>query len=145
MEITYELGNVFMGTGNAVHNAEVLRILLDCSVNLNLSFLRHHKVPPLYASGVVYLRDKTWKDIPALYKKKRGDCKSLAPALAAEYLNKGIAAKPVFRFKKVAANKILYHILVMVPNKNGYEKKLYEDPSVRLGMGLNDSWQVLDM
>jgi hypothetical protein len=145
MEITFDLVHVFNGRGNAVHNAEALKILLDCLVNLNLAYLRHTKARPLYSGIVRYQRGKIWMPIPSLYKARFGDCKSLAAALVAEYRSKGIAAAPVFRFKERKDGSVLYHILVMVPKCNGYEKKLYEDPSARLGMGLNDVWEILDI
>lgn len=145
MKITYDLVHVFNGRANDVHNAEALRILLDCLVNLNLSYLGYTKVAPLYASGVRYRKGKIWLPIPSLYSQGWGDCKSLAAALVAEYRRQGIKAAPVFRFQRRSDGYTLYHILVMVPDKNGYEKRLYEDPSRRLGMGANAPWEVLDI
>jgi hypothetical protein len=144
MKITYDLPHVFNGRASDVHNAQAVKILLDCLVNLNLSYLSYTTVPPLYSSGVRYRRGKIWLPIPSLYSQGWGDCKSLAAALVAEYRRKGIKAAPVFRFQKRADGSMLYHILVMVPDKNGYEKQLYEDPSRRLGMGSN-AWEVLDI
>lgn len=143
MDITFSLSHVFHGTAGYRENAIALRILLTCLIDLNCAFLSTPgvKVKPLYTSGVRYQRGKKWLTIYDLYKLKKGDCKSLTAALVAEYRRQGIVAVPVFRFKRRKDGSLLFHILVLVPNKDGYEKKLYEDPSKRLGMG--NEWQVL--
>ncbi len=154
MDITFSLPHVFNGHGNDRTNAVALEILLKCLVRLNLAYLRSAPgTPGLYSMGVRYWRPpphptarekafgRLWQTIPEMMKTKKADCKSLTGALVAEYLNKGIKCKPVFRFKKRADGSTLYHILVMVPGENGYEKTLWEDPSKKLGMG--NEWEPL--
>ena len=92
---------------------------------------RGHTVPTLYGSGVVYARTTWWENIPALYKRQWGDCKSLSCTLVAEYQMRGINAKPVFRFNPLPTSTD-YHILVQNGNK-------YEDPSKVLGMGKDEN------
>jgi hypothetical protein len=62
----------------------------------------------------------------------------------AEYLMQGIHCEPQFRFMPGnASGGNDYHILVMVPLANGYDRKVFEDPSKKLGMGL-DEWAHFD-
>ncbi|MGH9966569.1 MAG: hypothetical protein ACREBG_01880 [Pyrinomonadaceae bacterium] len=129
MQIIYNLPHVFNGSSH-VEDAYALRALLDCLVRLNLAFLRNHPVQNLYRSGVIYGRTTWWEPIPALYRRKYGDCKSLSAALIAEYVINGIEAKPVFRFNPRGDAKD-FHILVQTMNG-------FEDPSKRLGMGKNE-------
>ncbi|MDX1371014.1 MAG: transglutaminase domain-containing protein [Nitrososphaeraceae archaeon] len=104
-------------------------------VSINLDYLRRHSVPILYRSGVRYGRTKLWEPIPELYSRGFGDCKSLASALTAEYKNKGIKARPVYRWIPNNYGGRDFHVLVETPERNGYQKKLFEDPSRILGMG----------
>jgi hypothetical protein len=60
--------------------------------------------------------------------KKRADCKSLAPALVAQYRHAGKKAACVFRFNPRVSGYLDFHILVQFPNGT------FEDPSERLGM-----------
>jgi hypothetical protein len=135
MQIVYNLPHVFSLEASRVENAEVLRCLLECLVQVNLAFLRcHPRVRTLYKSGVVYGRTKEWEPIPALFERGYGDCKSLSAALIAEYVMAGKQAAPVFRFSPGSYRgdgSILYHILVQTP-------KRVEDPSRVLGMGQNE-------
>ena len=155
MEIGLNLPHVFNPGSSQVDNACALRALLDCMVALNLAYLRYHSAAPLYRSGVVYGRTKIWEPTPALYLPnkhprqsermqlwepmglsggaKRGDCKSLACALIAEYHNQGIKDYPEFRFVKRADGSgfLDFHILVRTPAGN-------EDPSRKLGMGAEE-------
>jgi hypothetical protein len=143
MRVCFNLMHVFNGRPSDIDNSFVLRSLLDCLTQINQAFLERHRVPLLYQSGVFYKRTKVWEAIPALYRRGYGDCKSLACALAAEYLSKGIEAQAVFRWIKNGRGPEGggrdYHILVYVPKKNGYENKLFEDPSKKLGMGQDET------
>lgn len=119
---------------------------MACLVRLNVAFLKHHTVPGLYRSGVVYGRTTIWDTIPALYAKRYGDCKSLAAALCAQYLlgldpdgRNGAQlpegpqqCKPVFRWNPNLQGGRDFHILVLTPYG-------YEDPSKRLGMGSDEN------
>lgn len=92
----------------------------------------------MYDSGVKYGRTEQWDNILALYKRGIGDCKSLTAALVAEYYIQGIKAKPVFRSANNWQGGRNYHILVLVPGRNGIDKKEFEDPSRKLGMGADE-------
>lgn len=127
MDITFSVPHVFYQGSSQDENADALRILLDALIRVNLAYLHHHSVPALYQAGVVYGRTEIWDSIPALYARKFGDCKSLTAALVAQYLIKGIEAKPEFRFLPMPDGSTEYHILVRVNGVN-------EDPSKRLGM-----------
>jgi hypothetical protein len=109
----------------------VLKALLDCLVNINLAFLRRYpKTLGLYQSGVTYGRTLWWEPIPALYSRTKGDCKSLATALVAQYQMQGIPSQPVFRWMKNSKDNTDFHILVQTPSG-------FEDPSKILGMDKN--------
>lgn len=140
MRICFDLGPIFERQSSDVQNAFALRSMLDCLIRINVSYLKfaQKRVPRLYASGVRYGRTDVWDSIPALYDRKFGDCKSLTAALVAEYYMQGIESKPVFRFAISQQRVRNYHILVMVPKMSGYDKKLFEDPSRKLGMGADE-------
>jgi hypothetical protein len=67
-----------------------------------------------------------------MYKRRYGDCKSLATALCAQYRLAGIWCRPVFRFITRADGNTDYHILVQTESG-------WEDPSAKLGMGVNEN------
>ena len=139
MNICFRFEHVFNDRSTDVENSYALRALLDCLVAVNIAYLKRNRVSRLYSAGVKYDRTKLWYPIPELYQRGNGDCKSLTAALVAEYLVQGVKAKPVFRFYPNPGGGYNFHILVMVPEKNGYEKKLFEDPSRRLGMGRHET------
>lgn len=138
MVIPFDLTHVFNGRASDLDNSFVLRSLLDCLIDINVAYIKRYKVPPLYRSGVRYGRTKRWYPIPGLYARGVGDCKSLTAALVAEYLSQGIQAEPVFRWARNRRGGTDFHILVKVPKANGYERKVFEDPSRRLGMGRDE-------
>jgi hypothetical protein len=130
--LTFDVSYFFRPEASKVEKALALRSLLDCLINLNLSFLQYHSAPTLYRSGVRYQRDQIWNPIPSLYAQQTGDCKSLACALIAEYRMHGIDAQPAFRFQPpffrgTKLEYTLFHILVQTPSG-------VEDPSKKLGM-----------
>lgn len=134
MQIIFDLPHVFNYNSDEVENALALKNLLDCLVNLNISYLRTNPgTVPLYNAGVRYGRTLWWDTIPALYKRGYGDCKSLSAALVAQYKMQGKVARPVFRWVKNADGSTDYHILVETANGG------YEDPSKVLGMGKNEN------
>lgn len=139
MNICIRLDHVFHDRSTDVENSFVLRALLDCLIAINLAYLKRNRVSRLYAAGVRYGRTRRWYPIPELYQRGSGDCKSLTAALVAEYFIQGVKVKPVFRFYPNEQGGNNFHILVMVPEKNGYEKRLFEDPSRRLGMGKDET------
>lgn len=128
MQISFNLSHVFNPKASRIDNAYVLKALLDCLVNINLAFLRRYPATRnLYRSGVTYGRTIEWDPIPALYARKKGDCKSLACALVAEYQLQKIPALPVFRWVFNSNGNTDFHILVQTPSG-------FEDPSKILGM-----------
>ena len=154
MEISFNLPYVFNPECSQVDNAYALRALLDLQVALGLAYLQHHSAPPLYASGVVYGRTTIWEPLPSLMLankhprkdgnitvwdplginggKRRADCKSLAPALVAQYKHQGIGARCAFRFNPDPKGSLMFHIVVELENGK------HEDPSRRLGMGADE-------
>lgn len=133
MQITFNLPHVFRPGSNPTENAYVLRVLLECLIELNRTYLQFRpQTPELYESGVRYDRTTWWETIPALYGRQKGDCKSLTAALIAQYREQGIEANPVFRFRKNPHGGTDYHILVQTANG-------FEDPSKVLGMGQNEN------
>lgn len=133
MDITFNIPHAFYPGSSHDENADALRILLDGLIRLNLAYLRHHSVPALYRSGVVYGRTEIWDTLPALYARRFGDCKSLSAALIAEYRMAGRKdVFPCFRFIERPGGGLDYHILVQVGNA-------FEDPSRILGMGSNEN------
>lgn len=140
MDVCFSFEHVFNDQSTDVENSFVLKALLDCLIQINLAYLKRNRVSRLYSAGVRYNRTHKWYPIPELYQRGNGDCKSLTAALVAEYAVQGIQSKPVFRFYRDKDGSNKFHILVMVPGQNGYEKKLFEDPSKRLGMNAKALW-----
>lgn len=140
MKITFNIPYAFNPQSTEVDNARALRALLDCLVAINVAFLKTHRVPSLYQSGVRYGRTTLWEAIPALYARGRGDCKSLTCALAAEYQMRGIECRPAFRFRKRVPGAEFserdFHILLEVPRS--ISPTGWEDPSKKLGMNSGD-------
>lgn len=109
-----------------------LVFLLNRLVDINRRLLKTRKFPPLYKSGVRYVREEEdsfdtrhvedWKAIDVLYATQTGDCEDLAAALCAELQNRGFPAR--IRLTKRGR---MWHVTVKVGNR-------VEDPSRRLGM-----------
>jgi len=75
-------------------------------------------------------------DIPALYRRGKGDCNELVPVRVAELWRAGIAANPWLVRAKNERGGFTYHNIVKWPDGSG------EDPSLILGMGgpaMNDA------
>lgn len=142
MKITYNLPHVFAPNSDLDDNAFVLRTSLDYLIALNVGFLQSRaglNTPKLYQSGVSYGRTRMFEPIPALYKRKFGDCKSLTAALIAEYRAQGLYAVPEFRWDPQPNGYLDFHILVNGPLGR-------EDPSQVLGMGDNrNSYTYFDV
>lgn len=129
MEITFDLPHVFHPEASREENALCLQSLLEMLIQINMIYRQRHAVPELYRSGVRYAKTQKWLTIPALYRDRKGDCKSLTAALVAEYRLANVFARPVFRFiERKNGNGILdFHILVQTSTG-------FEDPSKMLGM-----------
>lgn len=68
-------------------------------------------------------------DIPALYRRGKGDCNELAPVRVAELWRAGIAASPYLVKQRNERGGWTYHAIVQWPDGSA------EDPSLILGMG----------
>ena len=134
--VVWTLPHAFTRDSSFDVNADALRCLLDCLINLNTSFLTYGGnivIPTLYDSPVYYRRTQIWDTIPALYARGFGDCKSLTAALVAQYRKQGIESVPTFRFvyRDDGSGSLDFHILVQTANG-------FEDPSKVKGMGKNE-------
>lgn len=129
MELSFSLPHVFFPGSHPAENAEALRALLDCLIQLDLAYLRDHAAPALYQSGVRYGRTETFDTIPEVMAKGYGDCKSLTAWAIAKYRANGIDANPVFRWihREDGSGELDFHILVQTIHG-------FEDPSKVLGM-----------
>ncbi len=129
MEIPFELSHEFSERSTAEENSFALRVLLIALIALDRGYLRNRpNVPPLYASGVVYVRTREWLTTEAMYRRGYGDCKSLAASLIAERYLQGIECRPVFRDIRRQDGGLDFHILVQCPDGT------FEDPSKVCGM-----------
>lgn len=129
LKIPFELAHEFGPGSTPEENSFALRALLIALIALDRGYLRNHPgVPPLYASGVVYVRTELWLTTAAMYRRGYGDCKSLAAALIAERAEQGIDCRPVFRDIRRENGGLDFHILVQCPDGT------YEDPSKVCGM-----------
>lgn len=138
--LPFNLSHVFQPDTPSAENAEALRVLLECMVGLNMSYLKRHTTRPIYQAGVRYGRTKEWEPIPSILARRTGDCKSLAPWLIAQYRLAGIQAEPAFRFYKNPQTAYPdFHILVELPPVKAGAPSTYEDPSRILGMGRNEN------
>ncbi len=134
MQIVYNLSQVFDPQASSLENAECLKALLDCLIACDLSYLRHHRAPKLYESGVRYGRTQEWERIPDVMARGTADCKSLSSWRIAELVHNRVYGsyipKPVFRWSTRPGTTIKdFHILVMLPGGK------WECPSRILGMG----------
>ena len=112
------------------------------NINLHILLSAKGKIPLLYESGVRYRAEpegqEDWLDIlsalQAHKEEMKGgakatiDCEDLACWRAAELQAQGIAAHPVFVWRKINDGSHLYHIVVRYPDGR------IEDPSRKLGM-----------
>lgn len=115
--------------------AHVGRALIAFAVRRNMTYLRSVKrAPSLYSSGVRFRREPwagTGKEeiagIPAVLRRKWGDCDDLVAWRVAELRIQGIDARPMIRWPKRNPNN-KYHAMVRLPSG------ATDDPSARLGM-----------
>jgi hypothetical protein len=135
VDIVFAMDHVFRADSPTTDDDMALACLLECMVNVDRAVIRRARppLPLLYRSGVRYARCELWLPVPALYRAKGGDCKSLAPARAAEIIEfDRVPAKCVHRWFRRADGGKDFHILIEV---NG---EVWEDPSKRLGMTDSD-------
>ena len=106
-----------------LHTAADLQAALDGMVAFNRAWLRTHRAPRLYSSGVRYKREwprEEWLPIPEALRRGVADCEDLAAWRAAEVAG----ARAVPERQKGGG----WHIVVR--HRDGRR----EDPSRRLGM-----------
>ncbi len=135
MQIIFNLSGVFTADSNRLENAITLRALLDALIATDLAYLRFHKAPKLYNSGVRYGRTDEWLRIPNVMRNGFADCKSLSAWKCAELTLQGYQARPVFRFQPRARSGIPdFHILIQTDSPEAKTDKGWMCPSRRLGM-----------
>jgi hypothetical protein len=103
------------------YSEEATQALIDGLTAANLAWLRHHKTPGIYSSGVKYKRERgreNWRAIPAVLAAGNGDCEDLAAWRAAELQNQGKQARAVL----IKIRPKQYHVVVESGGKR-------EDPS----------------
>lgn len=121
-----------------------IKPILEALVTVDQIYLRSHKVPPLYRSGVRYQNepvntahlggvDRTHRieefaAIPAVIERGWGDCDDLAPWRVAELREHGERAKIRVYWKRQSNGHRLYHVVVRRADGT------IEDPSAKLGM-----------
>lgn len=124
---------MFLSDEGREYSQKCLLYCMEALVNCNREFIRRGqgRVPSLYESGCLYVREnetEDWLGIPEILRAKGGDCEDLACWRVAELREAGIPAKPFLRWRKYEPNFWLYHVMVMYPDGR------MEDPSKRLGM-----------
>ena len=139
--VTFEL-DAFNGTRDAQESLEDLVAMLNCLIEVNSIYLRHHpNTPLLYNAGIRYEEEpigaEYWRDIPTVMRYRLADCEDLAAWLIAEKrVRFGIPARPLIIPQLRAPTSVrpegsyLYHIAVATPDAPGG----VDDPSKRLGM-----------
>jgi hypothetical protein len=110
--------------------AGVIAPIVEGLIHVNMAYLRRAAgVPRLYASGIRYVEDAAWRDIPSMLAMGAGSCHSLVAWRIAELRLRGEQAKIHIQFTRVA-NVDTLHLQV----KRLRPKPHVEDPSKRLGM-----------
>lgn len=96
-----------------------------------LALLREMGQEPETAMMVVRMLKgvEVFLDIPALYRRGKGDCNELVPVRVAELWRAGIAANPWLVRARNNRGGFTYHNIIKWPDGSG------EDPSLILGMG----------
>lgn len=107
-----------MDTSTSEETSSVFAALIESLVDINRAYLRRHPTIPLYKAGILYDEKPTdaWKDIPALFAKKRGSCYDLAAWRIAELREAGFDARIHLVLYKTA-ERDLFHVQVAVNGK----------------------------
>lgn len=112
----------FHGPADASRSDATLRIMLDALTQADVLYLREHpETPAVYDSGVVYHEEpegaEDWQDIPTCLRLGWADCEDLACWQAAELIVRhGIDAWADFTKQVLADGRVLYHIIVRLPD-----------------------------
>ena len=123
-----------------------IRSALESLILTNRLYLRLHKVPCLYESGIRYEEEpggqgyEDFASIPIILSRGWGDCDDVVSWRIAELRNAGENAKIRLKWQYDPRNHArMYHVLVR--RENGR----VEDPSLRLGMGNHASARALNI
>ena len=128
--VTFQLSRALSPNVPAAEQLPPLNALCHALYVCNLDWLEANPDAPSILSGHVrYALDprgiERWLDIGQLHERKRGDCKSIASAVAAELTVAGMRAVPMV----VPTNEVRPDFHVVVATDRG----IY-DPSITLGM-----------
>lgn len=123
---------------------DAIKPVLESLVLIDQMYLRAHRVPPLYRSGVRYMEEpaneatlggalpqriEEFAAIPAVIERGWGDCDDLSPWRCAELREHGEPAKIRIQWKRhPQTGQKLFHIVVRRADGS------IEDPSLLLGM-----------
>lgn len=143
--VTFVLG-AFGGDRNSAAR-KILRhkVLYECldaltRIDLHEILAAQGRIPKIYQSGARYQAEpegqEDWLDVLSClqmietgeWKTKGLDCEEIASWRAAELQAEGVAAHPVFVWRKMPNGSHLYHIVVRYPDGR------IEDPCRKLGM-----------
>lgn len=111
-----------------------IRAILNATARVDQFYLRLHRVPPLYESGVRYQNEpkgtiEEFATIPVILARGWGDCDDLAPWRVAELREQGEKARVRLQWKKSRrSGQRMYHVVVRRADGR------IEDPSKLLGM-----------
>jgi hypothetical protein len=125
--------------------ALAIRPILEALVVIDQLYLRTHRCPPLYRSGVRYREEppnhaklgheasaakvEDFSAIPAILERGWGDCDDLSPWRVAELREAGEPARIRIQWKRhPETGQKFYHVLVRRADGS------IEDPSLKLGM-----------
>lgn len=121
----------------SAQSRDEIRFLLGRLVDVNEYLIRRRRLPPLYESGIRYVREhedyvarrpvEDWQAADVLVATKRGDCEDLACYRCAELRLKGVDAHP-----RLTRTGRVWHITVAIRERG--KPLVVEDPSKLLGM-----------
>lgn len=102
--------------------------MLEGLTATNVELMRRGRIPPIYAAGVRYARERrdVWRTAPEVLRRGSGDCEDLAAWRAAELRVSG--EDPAARVEVYRSGPRRFHAIV----RRG--DNAIEDPSRRLGM-----------
>jgi hypothetical protein len=138
-------------TRPSAHLAWIAKRVAQTVVDINRLYIRTHRVPPLYESGVLYQEEplgqgyEEFAPIPNVLMRGWGDCDDLVPWRVAELQECGEPATIRLEWTVAKrgphAGKKLFHLLVrrarLSPGGVWVESDDTECPSTKLGMGIN--------
>jgi hypothetical protein len=118
--------------------------LLEALCKINEGVLKTRKIPPLYESGVKYIREngtEEWLDILHVLDEGGGDCEDLSCWRVAELRHAGLRSKPFAKWRRVDG---IYHYHIQVVRYGSDGTPYIEDPSHHLGMEAGTEFSKVD-